>query len=77
MHTTAAGTAKHTATGIASFTLTEERQIRSRTSQILTAKEKVQKLLISALLVQLVCFGVHFNQRAGLATAAVNLIRAF
>lgn len=42
-----------------------------------TAKEKVQRLLNSALLVQLVHFGVRFYQRAGLVTAAVNLIKAF
>lgn len=43
----------------------------------ITAKKKVQKPLLSALLVQLICFGVCFYQRAGLATAAMNLIKHF
>lgn len=51
--------------------------LQSLTSHI-TAKEKVQKpLLLPALLVQLICFGVCFHQRAGLVTAAVNLIKHF
>lgn len=43
----------------------------------ITAKEKVQKLLISVLLVQLIRLGVCFYQRAGLGTVAENLVKAF
>lgn len=49
---------------------------QSLTSHI-RAKEKVQKPLLPALLVQLIWFGVHFYQRAGLVTATVNLIKHF
>lgn len=50
--------------------------LRSLTIHI-TAKEKVQKLLISVLPVPLVHLGGCFYQRAGLGTVAENLVKAF